>query len=633
MEDDLLDGGLLHLEARGRLHFFDGKLTGIQALPLLMETDLTVCIGGDHPEVEGFRRVGGLTGGDVGHMKTSTFHGSTSHGIHLVDGQLRGFTVLEDQLFLVPCIERDSLLPICILIRQIIGGRDGLLNDFIGAGSYPEGDGAVLTSCYGMLVIAVHPFNSEHCSGNRGVEVICVHFGDGKLRLLQIIEDELLVIARAEPDSLSRLCRYHIRVRDGDFRHFIAVHRNASQCGSAVRFGGDIRMVAIVDTFNLKYCARDDLPGLPISFQNGEIGKLVVYSGDSNCAASINIRLIHMDSHRLCQTGKGRRNRDFHEGIQALSDTSDSDNAGGIGGLRADDLPILQDVEYRTPDRIIRVIHFLKLNLDLRIIFKHKVYITLTVPVELLADLVRVTAGGITVGRGYLRRHKGADGHGIPRHILQVAASARGVGTGEAVIHTIDADNSSGQALGRIIRIHFSDAAFTGDFGCIRKCHGDSRAALIGQNHILRSCIVNLVPFRRLQFNDRISVRVQGREGIGSICSSHHFLGKGAVDGLDEESGTGQSLAGVGGVDLADSQLILLSGDGQLAHHHRLDIVGGVITGAGTSIGILIYRTVPPDALSAQVQDVLGPVSERPAIQFIIDAGVIGMLQIVVNIH
>ena len=29
MEDDLLDSGLLHLEARGRLHFFDGKLTGI----------------------------------------------------------------------------------------------------------------------------------------------------------------------------------------------------------------------------------------------------------------------------------------------------------------------------------------------------------------------------------------------------------------------------------------------------------------------------------------------------------------------------------------------------------------------------------------------------------------------------
>ena len=502
MEDDLLNGGLLHLEARGRLHFFDSELARIQTLALLMESDLASGIGGDHPEVEGLRRVGGLACGGVGHMKISTFHGSTSHRIHLVDGQLRGFAVLEDQLFLISCIERDCLLPICVFVRQIIGGRNRLFNDFIGAGSHSEGDGTVLTSCYGMLVIAVHAFNSEHCSGNRGVEVICVHLCDGKLRLLQVIEDELLVIARAEPDSLGRLCCHHIGVRDGNFRHFIAVHRNASQCGSAVRSGGDICMVAIVDTFNLKHRTRDDFPSLSIPLEDGEIGKLVVYSGDRNCAASVNIRLIYMNGHGLCQAGKRLRNRDFHEGIQALSDTSDSDNARSIGGLRSDDLPILQDVEYCTLDWIIRVIHFLELNLDLRIILKHKVYITLAVPVELLANLVRVTAGCVTVGRGDFRCYEGADGHGIPGDILQVAASASGVGASKAVVHTIDSDDSSGQALGRIIRIHFSDAALTGNFGGIRKGHGDGRTALIGQDCILRSRIINLVPLRGLYFND-----------------------------------------------------------------------------------------------------------------------------------
>lgn len=60
VEDDLLRGRLLHLEAGRRLHLRDGKLAGVEALALLMELDLTISVGEDLTEVEGFRRALGL---------------------------------------------------------------------------------------------------------------------------------------------------------------------------------------------------------------------------------------------------------------------------------------------------------------------------------------------------------------------------------------------------------------------------------------------------------------------------------------------------------------------------------------------------------------------------------------------
>ena len=84
----------------------------------------------------------------------------------------------------------------------------------------------------------------------------------------------------------------------------------------------------------------------------------------------------------------------------------------------------------------------------------------LAVPVELLADLVRITAGGVPIRRGHLRRDKRTNRHGIPGHVLQVAPCAGDVRAHELIVHALDLDDRAGQALGGIIGIDFADAAF-----------------------------------------------------------------------------------------------------------------------------------------------------------------------------
>ena len=104
-------------------------------------------------------------------------------------------------------------------------------------------------------------------------------------------------------------------------------------------------MVAVVDAFDLEHRAGDYLACLSIPLEDGEVGELVVYGCDGDRAAAINVRLIHMDDHRLRQPGERLRDRDLYEGIQALGDAGDGDDAGGVRGLRADDLAVLQDIE------------------------------------------------------------------------------------------------------------------------------------------------------------------------------------------------------------------------------------------------------------------------------------------------
>ena len=150
VEDNCLLGGFLELESRGGRHLLDGELTGVQTLALLMELDLAAGIGGDLAEVVGLRCVGSLAGGGVGHMETRPLHRSAGDRVHLVDGQLWGLVVFKDQLFLIPCIQGDGLLPVRVLVRQIIRGRDRQLCDPEGAGSHSQGDGAILPGGHGV---------------------------------------------------------------------------------------------------------------------------------------------------------------------------------------------------------------------------------------------------------------------------------------------------------------------------------------------------------------------------------------------------------------------------------------------------------------------------------------------------
>ena len=99
------------------------------------------------------------------------------------------------------------------------------------------------------------------------------------------------------------------------------------------------------------------------------------------------------------------------------------------------------------------------------------------------------------------------------------------------------------------------------------------------------------------------------------------------------ESCTGQALSGIGGIDFLDDELIMLLHDAQFAQHDRLDSIGRMMTGARAGEGVLIHFTIAPDTLVAEVEDILGSVTERGTIQHIVDVIVVGSFQYIVDSH
>ena len=127
MKDDLLGGGLLHLETGGGLHLSHSKLAGVQLLPLLMQSNLTVRIGNEIAEVH---RGGSLAVAGVGHMELGPFNGSARHAVHLENGQLRPLVILKQDLPIPIGVESDKL---AVSVPQP-GLRDGFLGNFVHAG-------------------------------------------------------------------------------------------------------------------------------------------------------------------------------------------------------------------------------------------------------------------------------------------------------------------------------------------------------------------------------------------------------------------------------------------------------------------------------------------------------------------
>ena len=300
MEDDLLGGGFLHLESRGGPHLGDGVLSGIEPLALLVEPDLALGIGQDLTKVDGAGGLRRLTIAGVSHMKKRPLDGSAGNTVFLVDGQLRGLPIFEGQRLFFPCIEGNRLLPIGILVRQIVRGRDRHFHDLIAAGDQPELDRAILASGHIAAVIVVDTDNAEYSIRDLDGRIIRIHLGDGQLRLLQVVEYQFSAVAGTKVDGLGGGAADHIGVRDRDLGHGIAVHGNAGQGGLTVGAGDHILMVAVLDALDLKVSARDAIAGLLIPLEDGEVRQPLIHCGHPDCAAAIYCGLIHMGNDRLC---------------------------------------------------------------------------------------------------------------------------------------------------------------------------------------------------------------------------------------------------------------------------------------------------------------------------------------------
>ncbi len=97
-----------------------------------------------------------------------------------------------------------------------------------------------------MPVIAVNALNQKVRIGNidEGIRPF-LDFGDFQKGLLEVVKDQLLAVAGLQPNGLSRIIPYDVRVPDGLFRHLVAVNRNPGQDSFAVRTSGHIGMIAI----------------------------------------------------------------------------------------------------------------------------------------------------------------------------------------------------------------------------------------------------------------------------------------------------------------------------------------------------------------------------------------------------
>ena len=633
MENDLLGRRLLHLETGSRLHFGCGVLTGIEALALIMDKDLTVGIGIQITKVNGGGCFGRFAVAGISHMELCALHRSASHTVLLVDGQLRHFVVLEYQCLFIACIQTDGLDAIRIVIGQIIRCGNGLLGNLISARCDTLGNRAILAGSPICLIIVVNTFHSEDSTGNHGIGASGLNLLDGQQRLFQVLEDELLICARAEIDGLGRLLTDHIRNGNSFFSDLIAVHRDAGQFGNALGIGGNILMEAIMDALYLEGGVGNRLFGLFVQLQNLEVRQLLVGCGNGNRTASIHRLLIHMGDDGVQESGITCGSGNFHEGIHALSHIGNGDLAGAVSCLGTDDLTVLNDVEYCTGLGVITLILLDQLDLYLCVILESQGDFLLAIPVKLLLDLVSIIADGIALGSSHFRCGVAADGHSAPRHTCQRTTSAGGVSAGEVVVHTLDLDDSASQTTGGIIGIHLTDAAACGDDRGVGESHRNGLAAVAGQNYIFGTGIVDLISIGCVGFCYSIGTSFQRKDRGSAVGTGHDVLGEGAVRGFHMESCAGQTLGGIRCIDFLDDQFVLLLHDAQFTQHDRLDRIGRMMAGACASEGILIHLTVAPDTLIAKVEDILGSVTERRTIQLIVNVIIVGTFQHIVDCH
>ena len=484
-----------------------------------------------------------------------------------------------------------------------------------------------------MLIVAVDCLNPKYSARDWCSGISCVYLGDGQFRLLEIVKNQLLIITRPQPNSLGRLRCHHIGVRDGDLCHLVTVYGDASQCGSPVLAGRHIHVVSMMDTFDFKYGTRDNFPSLSVSFQNGQCREHLVYRRDGNNATPVHSSLIHMCDNRLLQLGIGSRYGHFEKCVHSFSDIRNNDAAIRIGGLCGNDLTVLDHVEHGALNRFIGIIQFDQLDFDFGVVFKNQVNIMFTIPIELLPHFVRITADGIPIRRGNLRCNKGTNGHGVPGNVLQITACTGRISADKFIVHTLDFDDCSGQTFRGIIRIYFSDGALAGNDWRVGKRHNDSLSVRVGKNHVLGARIIDLIVLWRRQFRDGVCRCIQIGERNSPVTPSNNFLFKGPVGVLYEESSTRKRLIGIGCIHFFNGELIPLPGDCQVTNNDALNIIGGVLGRAGTSVVILIHFAVAPYSLGTQVQNILGSISKSRAVYNIINAGIVGMLQIVIDVH
>ena len=230
-----------------------------------------------------------------------------------------------------------------------------------------------------MAVIPINRLQEEDGAGDR-LACTLLNFADLEQRLLLIVKNQLLIVASLQPNGLGRFLADNVRVGNGFFGHFIAVHRDIGENGPAVRPSGHIIVVAVVDALDFKVGIGNYVAGLGVPLQNGQARELLVGGRDGDSATTVDGGLVHMGDDWISERGVGRWGAHLHKGVHTLSHIGDGNGAIRFRGLSADDLAILDDVEYSARERVVTVVQLNELDLHLGVILKDQGDIGLAIP-------------------------------------------------------------------------------------------------------------------------------------------------------------------------------------------------------------------------------------------------------------
>ena len=562
-------------------------------------------------------------------------NGLACDAVFLENRQFRSLAISENDSLLIPRAESDGLGPIRILVRQIVGGGDGFLRHLIHAGIYPQGDRTVRAGGPVVLVGPIQGLDRQDCLRDRGLAVR-VNFLEGEQGLFEVVKNQLLVLAGAKIDGLGGFVSNDPGGRDALFRDFVRIYRDIGENSLPVRSGSHIVVVSVVDTFNLEMGTGNGLLGLRIPFEERQRGQFFIRRSDGNRSAPVDSGLIHMGNHRLGELGPGRWDRDLHKGVHALGHVRHCDGAVRLGCLCAHNLAVPEDVEHRAGEGIIGIIQLDEPDFYLAVVFKNQGDVGPAIPYKRLLDLALVGTLGVSLRWGHLLCGKAANGHLVPGYICQISTAPGGIGAHEVIIHTGDFNDRSREALGGIVCVHLPDGPLAGGGRGVREGNGHGIAGAVGQDHILRAGIVNLVPARRgRSLRHGVGVGGEALQTAGPIRPGGHILCVSAIFGLHMELRPLQALGGIRGVHFFDNQGIPFRGGlyGQIPDHDLLNAACGMCGASGSGKGILVDLTVAPHALISKIKDKLCPVPEGDAIAFLINAGEMGALQRVIDCH
>ena len=306
--------------------------------------------------------------------------------IHLLDEQAGPLLVEELQGGGLIGFQRHGLGDV---VEDVVPG-DTDFRDLVGTGLQVLDEDFTVVVRGGLLGVAAVDFLNQE--GDAGHRCPCqlILLDDSQAGLRGVLEGQLAAGPGVQDDALAVVGIQDVRGRDRQLCYLVGACRQAGQSVGAVCASCNGVLIADIDAANLESRVRHRFTSGCINLLDGQLRTLVVLGGNNDGLLALNVCLVNIGANRLRHLGISIGSICLDEIVETFGHVGDCNSALSVCGFGANQLAILVDVENGTFQRIVALVNFLELNLDLRVVLEHELDIALAVPVKLLLVLVRV---------------------------------------------------------------------------------------------------------------------------------------------------------------------------------------------------------------------------------------------------